>query len=192
MSRRNATSQFAAGGAPVGITAISYRNCLFAVILCVHRWPTATGKTRVGYPMGLFSKRPKATKIHSLEELKPMIASGKPVLLDFMQVSCGPCQVMDGIINELAEEYGDSAHVVKVDVMKVPGAARAFNVRSTPTFVLIGRTPEKTSKKARQRAAQGRARKKGGNIQTRWRTTGLVRKDQLQRVLESNGARQTG
>jgi thiol-disulfide isomerase/thioredoxin len=142
--------------------------------------------------MGLFSKRHKAAKIHSLEELKPMIASGKPVLLDFMQLSCGPCQVMDGIVNELAQEYSDSAHVVKVDVTKVQGAAQMFNVRSTPTFVLIGKTPEKTSKKARQRAAQGNARKKGGRIQPRWRTTGLVRKDQLQRVLESNGATPVG
>ena len=138
--------------------------------------------------MGLFSKRAKATKIHSLDELKPMIASGKPVLLDFMQLSCGPCQVMDGIVNELAEEYSDSAHIVKVDVMKVPGAAQTLNVRSTPTFVLIGKTPPKTSKKARRRAAQGKAHKTGGRIQPRWRTTGLVRKDQLQRVLESNGA----
>jgi len=142
--------------------------------------------------MGLFSKRHKAAKIHSLEELKPMIASGKPVLLDFMQLSCGPCQVMDGIVNELAQEYSDSAHVVKVDVTKVQGAAQMFNVRSTPTFVLIGKTPEKTSKKARQRAAQGNARKTGGRIQPRWRTTGLVRKDQLQRVLESNGATPVG
>ena len=71
--------------------------------------------------MGLFSKRQKAARIHSLEDLKPMIASGKPVLIDFMQVNCGPCQVIDGIVNELAEEYGETAHVVKVDVMKVPG-----------------------------------------------------------------------
>ena len=141
--------------------------------------------------MGLFSKRAKATRIHSLDELSPMIASGKPVLLDFMQVSCGPCQIMDGIVNELAEEYAETAHVVKVDVTKVAGAAQTFNVRSTPTFVLIGTTPTKTSKKARQRAAQGRARKTGGRVQPRWRTTGLVRKDQLQRVLESNGAKPT-
>ena len=139
--------------------------------------------------MGLFSRRPKATKIHSLEELQPMIASGKPVLLDFMQVSCGPCQIMDGIVNELAEEYGESAHVVKVDVMKVAGAAQAFGVRSTPTFVLLSDTPKKQSKKARARSAPQQSSASGKQrIQPRWRTTGLVRKDQLQRVLESNGA----
>ncbi len=138
--------------------------------------------------MALFSKKSKAAKIHALDDLKPMIESGKPVLIDFMQVSCGPCQVMDGIVNELAREYGESAHVVKVDVTKVSGAAQLFNVRSTPTFVLLGRTPEKSSKKARKRAAQGSAPKKGGTVQPRWRTTGLVRKDQLQRALESNGA----
>jgi thiol-disulfide isomerase/thioredoxin len=138
--------------------------------------------------MGLFSKKPKAEKIQRLEELKPMIESGKPLLIDFMQVNCGPCRTMDGIVNELAREYGESAHVVKVDVTKVAGAAQMFNVRSTPTFVLLGRTPEKKSKKARRRAAQGKARKTGGRVQPRWRTTGLVQKDQLKRVLESNGA----
>jgi thiol-disulfide isomerase/thioredoxin len=138
--------------------------------------------------MALFSKKSKAAKIHALDDLKPMIESGKPVLIDFMQVSCGPCQVMDGIVNELAREYGESAHVVKVDVTKVPGAAQLFNVRSTPTFVVLGRTPEKRSKKARKGAAQDNAPKKGGTVQPRWRTTGLVRKDQLQRALESNGA----
>jgi thioredoxin 1 len=136
--------------------------------------------------MGLFSKTPKAVTIQSLDDLNPMIESGRPVLIDFMQVSCGPCQVMDGIVNELAREYGETAHVVKVDVTKVPGAAQVFKVRSTPTFVLIGRTPKKRSKKAAKRA--GTAPASAGTAQPRWRTTGLVRKDQLQRVLESNGA----
>ena len=49
--------------------------------------------------MAIFSKKPKPKKIHSLDELKPMIDSGKPVLLDFIQVGCSPCQVMDGIMN---------------------------------------------------------------------------------------------
>jgi thioredoxin 1 len=136
--------------------------------------------------MGLFSKKTKATKLVSLDDLEPMIESGKPVLLDFFQVGCGPCQVMDGIVNELAGEYGDSAHIVKVDVAKVAGAAQVFNVRSTPTFVLLGRAPEKRSKKKQRQAdapPPGDAK-----VTARWRTTGLVKKDQMARVLESNGA----
>jgi len=141
--------------------------------------------------MAIFSRKPKAYRLQSLNELDPMLKSGKPVLLDFMQVGCSPCKVMDGIVNELANEYGETAHIVKVDVGKVPGAAQAFNVRSTPTFVLLGRAPAKQSKKARQRAAkQGRVpRAKSGKITPRWRTTGLVKKDALRKVLESNGAR---
>jgi thioredoxin 1 len=137
--------------------------------------------------MAIFSKKPKPTKIHSLDELKPMIESGKPVLLDFMQVGCSPCQVMDGIMNELAREYGESAHVVKVDVGKVPGAAQAFNVRSTPTFVLLSNAP---SKKQVKKAKQGAASRPNGRktLTPRWRTSGLVKKDQLERVLEGNGA----
>lgn len=137
--------------------------------------------------MAIFSKKPKPTKIHSLDELKPMIDSGKPVLLDFMQVGCSPCQVMDGIMNELAREYGDSAHVVKVDVGKVPGAAQVFNVRSTPTFVLLTNAPSKKQAKKAKRgeATQANGRKK---LSPRWRTSGLVKKDQLERVLEGNGA----
>lgn len=142
--------------------------------------------------MSVFSRKPKALRLQALNELDPMLKSGKPVLLDFMQVGCGPCQVMDGIMNELAGEYGETAHIVKVDVGKVAGAAQAFKVRSTPTFVLLGTAPAKQSKKARERARkQGApARVKSGRITPRWRTSGLVKKDALRKVLESNGARQ--
>lgn len=141
--------------------------------------------------MAIFSRKTKAHRINSLKELDPLLKTGKPVLLDFMQVGCSPCQVMDGIMNELAGEYGESAHIVKVDVGRVAGAAQAFNVRSTPTFVLLGTAPAKQSKKARQRAQKqgGGQRNKSGKITPRWRTTGLVKKDALQRILESNGAR---
>jgi thiol-disulfide isomerase/thioredoxin len=141
--------------------------------------------------MALFTRKMKPYRLNSLNELEPMLKSGKPVLLNFMQVGCAPCQVMDGIMNELAREYGESAHIVKVDVARVSGAAEAFNVRSTPTFVLLGTAPAKQSKKARQRAQQngGGSRAKSGKITPRWRTTGLVKKNALQRVLEGNGAR---
>jgi len=135
--------------------------------------------------MGLFNKRTKARKLSHLSEIDELTETGKPVLLDFYQVGCAPCQVMDGIMNELADEYGESAHIVKVDIGRVPGAVETFKIRSTPTIVLLSNAPKKLSKKKRQR---GQVPRNGNEVSQRFRTSGLVKKDQLQRTLESNGA----
>jgi thiol-disulfide isomerase/thioredoxin len=137
--------------------------------------------------MPLFSRKPKPTRITSLADLEPMIASGRPILVDLHQPNCRSCKIMDGIVNELADEYAESAHVVKVDVTTVPGAIEQFKVRSTPTFVLMGRAPDKRSKKDRRRPT-GETR----TMSQRWRTSCLVKKDELVRVLESNGAERRG
>ncbi len=134
--------------------------------------------------MALFRKRTKPVQLRSIDELAPLVASGRPVLLDFYQFGCAPCKVMDGIVNELADEYAGSAHVVKVNVQHVPAAIQEFKIRSTPTFVLLGAPPPKKSKK------QGAA--PPGRVTTRWRGSGLVKKDFLVRQLESNGATRAG
>jgi thioredoxin 1 len=133
-------------------------------------------------------KRAKPIDLKSLEELKPLLAEGKPVLLEFMQVGCRNCKIMDGIVNELAEEYAGSAHVVKVDVGRVPGAVPAFVVKGTPTFVLLGRpAPPAAKKKAKRQPAPAPERAERGSV-AKWRASGLVKKDQMTRVLEANGA----
>jgi thioredoxin 1 len=135
----------------------------------------------------MFKRKPKAQKVSSLTEIEDLTKTGKPVLVDFYQIGCAPCQVMDGIMNELAREYGPSAHVVKADIARMPDAIDKFNIRSTPTMVLLAKAPAKTSKKARQRA---KGTKKGAArpVTQRWRASGLVQKSQLTRLLESNGA----
>jgi thioredoxin len=132
----------------------------------------------------MFRRRTKARKINHLSELDELAASGKPVLVDFMQPNCAPCRVMDGIVNEISDEYGESAHVVKVDVQQVEGAAMKFKIRSTPTLIVLAKPPVKKRKKVRP------GDKPAGEqtASQRWRTTGLVKKDQLERILESNGA----
>ena len=132
-------------------------------------------------------KRVKPLVIDRLEDLKGLTAEGKPILIDFWQQGCAPCKVMDGIVNELATDFAGAAHVVKVDVGRVPGAAAAFKVQSTPTFVILGKSQKKPSKKARKRAeASGAPAQKGHS--PRWRGSGLVKKDVLERALVSNGA----
>ncbi len=138
----------------------------------------------------MFTKKPKARKVDNLAEIDELSRSGKPVLVDFYQVGCAPCQVMDGIMNELAREYGESAHVVKADIRRMPDAVERFTIRATPTMVLLAKPPIKTSKKAKARA-KGTKRNRP-TVTQRWRAQGLVPKDQLSRVLESNGASATG
>jgi thioredoxin 1 len=136
----------------------------------------------------IFRRRVKPINLEHLDDLEPLIESGQPILLDFWQLGCQPCRTMDGIINELAEEYAGGAHIVKVNVGQVPGAVQQFKIRSTPTFVLLGRSQKKPSKKARRRGA---AEPRAGAMSPRWRASGLVNKAVITRVLESNGARRS-
>jgi thioredoxin-like negative regulator of GroEL len=124
----------------------------------------------------MFKRRVKPHRVASLDELNALADEGKPLFIDFMQKSCGPCQTMDGIVNELAHEYRETANVAKVDVQAVAGAAQMFNVRSTPTFVVLA--PPVTKKQEKQ----------AGRSAERWRAMGLVKKSQLAKALESSGA----
>ena len=127
----------------------------------------------------IFKKRNKPINLEHVQQIDELAATGKPVFLDFWQTGCQSCRTMDGIVGELADEYRDSAHVVKVNVRNVPAAAQRFRIQSTPTFVVIGSRDKKAKK----------AKKGGGPISgERWRASGLVKKDQLQRVMERNGA----
>lgn len=126
-------------------------------------------------------KRVRATNIESLDQIAEMTATGRPVLIDFWQIGCAPCRVMDGIVDELADEYRESAHVAKVNVQLVPAAVQQFAIRSTPTFVLLA-----TSAPGKKKARRGQSSER--KITQRWRASGLVKKDALARVLESNGA----
>ncbi len=135
----------------------------------------------------MFKKRPKAHKISGLSEIDDLTRSGKPVLVDFYQVGCAPCQVMDGIMNELHREYGSTAHVVKADIAHMPDAVARYKIRSTPTMILLAPPRAKTSKKARERTKG--THKNRTAVTQRWRASGLVQKDQLEHLLESNGAR---
>lgn len=137
----------------------------------------------------ILRKRPRAPQLTRLDELHGYLADGKPVLVDIWQAGCQPCRTMDGIIDELAEEFSGRAHVVKLDVRRVPGAAEAFRVQSTPTFVVLARAPKPVSKKARRRAEPVAATPTTSRLNPRWRASGLVRKDVLAGALTSNGAR---
>ena len=126
----------------------------------------------------MFKRKPKAQKVYSTQEIDQLTSSGKPVLVDFYQIGCAPCQVMDGIMNELAREYGPSAHVVKADIANVPEALHKYKIRSTPH----DDSPlDVTAEEGEEEPATGQKATPGGQraVTQRWRASGLVKKDQL-------------
>ncbi len=65
-----------------------------------------------------------------------VVASEKPVLIDFFATWCGPCRMVSPIVDEIAEE-NDGVKVCKIDVDEEPELAQAFGVASIPTLVVV-------------------------------------------------------
>ncbi len=57
-------------------------------------------------------------------------------LLDFWAPWCGPCKMMDPILNELEKAWGEKVEIVKINVDENPAEAQKYGVMSIPTYIL--------------------------------------------------------
>ena len=68
-----------------------------------------------------------------------VLASDKPVLVDFWATWCGPCRAMAPILDEIATEHGEKLQVVKLDTDANPGITARYGITSIPTMnVYVG------------------------------------------------------
>lgn len=67
-----------------------------------------------------------------------VLGSDKPVLVDFWAEWCGPCKMIGPVIDQVAEEVGDTAKVGKVELVEEnqPLAAQ-YGIRSIPALLFI-------------------------------------------------------
>jgi len=71
-----------------------------------------------------------------MADFREIVASEKPVLIDFFTEWCGPCKTLVPILKKVAKEMGDEARIIKIDVDKNPILAQKLNVRTVPTLVI--------------------------------------------------------
>lgn len=74
-----------------------------------------------------------------------VLSAEKPVLVDFSAVWCGPCKMLDPIVEQLAGEWAEQIKVVKLDVDDNPNIAMKYQVMGVPTLMLFiaGETRER-------------------------------------------------
>ena len=64
------------------------------------------------------------------------IAAGS-IIVDFWAPWCGPCRMVGPVIDEIAQEHGDTVTVGKVNVDENPTTAQKYGIMSIPTIILF-------------------------------------------------------
>lgn len=93
-----------------------------------------------------------------------LINGDTPVLVDFYATWCGPCKYQAPILDRVAHEVGEKAHILKIDVDRNPQVMERYGIRGVPTLIIF----------------------RNGKVV--WRASGVKQQDELVQLLRQAAA----
>lgn len=101
------------------------------------------------------------SKVATNNNFAEILATDKPVMVDFWAVWCGPCRMLSPTVDDIATKYADKVEVAKCNVDDCQDIAMQYGIRSIPTLIFF---------------------KNGEPVQ---RTVGVVSASEIEKILES-------
>jgi len=71
------------------------------------------------------------------DNIKDVINSGKPVVIDFWAEWCGPCRMVGPSIEELSKEYAGQVEIGKLNVDDNVDTPNEYGIRNIPTILFF-------------------------------------------------------
>lgn len=99
--------------------------------------PAAPAAPASQVPAATSSLTGKVRNVTNLNQLEGELAaaSNSCAVIFFTSATCPPCKVVYPTYDELADEAGDRARIIKVDISSAYDVSMKYGVRATPTFM---------------------------------------------------------
>ena len=68
---------------------------------------------------------------------KDITSNEVPVVVDFGAEWCGPCKVLDPILEEIASENKDKVKIYKMNIDENPMTPQKYGIRGIPTIMIF-------------------------------------------------------